>query len=112
MTTKKMHRLQRSKMGRRKVDHPLTGRQHKSLGGIPMKIKNGKVMYAQHIPHNYSIDEKGNYYDQESIERQNPVQRQPSFIRQHIYETRFAIGEETEDERRKREYKEWMERNL
>ena len=99
-------------IGRRKVLNPLKGHQHKSLGGIPMKIKNGKIVYAQHVPHNYTKDDKGSYFDKESIERQNPVQRQPSFIRQHIYETRFAIGEETNEERRKREYKEWMEGNL
>ena len=112
MTTNPHHRIQKNGRGRRKVDHPLTGNQHKSLGGIPMKIKNGRVVYAQHVPHNYSTDDEGNHYDKESIERKNPVQRQPSFIRQHIYETRFGIGEETDDERRKREYKEWMEGNL
>ena len=103
----------KSVIGRRKTAiYPLNKNPHKSCGGIPMKISKGKIMYAQHVPHNYSTDDKGNYYDQESIERQNPIQRHPNFIRQHIYETRFGIGEETEGERRKREYKEWMEENL
>jgi len=115
MTTHKMHRLQRHKIGRRKTAvHPLNKKPSKRLGGIPVKISKGKIMYAQKVPHNYSTDENGHHYDKESIERSNAMHhvKPPSFIRQHIYETRFAIGEETEDERRKREYKEWMERNL
>ena len=113
MSSNKHHRLHRQGcIGRRKVANPLEGRQHKSLGGIPMKIKNGKIMYAQIVPKNYTKDEQGNYYDQELIERQNPVQQEPSFIRRHIYEVRFNITNEPLEERRKKEYKVWMEANL
>ena len=97
------------KVGRRAAMHPLNKKPSKRLGGIPMTIRRGKITYAQLVPHNYTKDDKGNYFDKESIERQNPVQRESSFIRRHLYETRFGIEDESEDERRKREYKEWIE---
>jgi len=92
-------------------------RKHKSLGGIPMKInKKGNIVYAGIVPNNYQKKydkHHGTYYeDSESKERGNatlPVGR-GNFIRRHIYEIRFDIKDETEDERRKREYKEWWEK--
>lgn len=34
---------------------PIRGRQHKALGGIPMKLnKNKQIVYAQIVPNSYS----------------------------------------------------------
>lgn len=93
-------------------------RQHKSLGGIPMKVARGKIDYAIYVPHNYTKKydkSRGTYYeDEESAERENATmpEGEGDFIRRHIYEVRFGIDEETDDERRKREYREWWERKV
>jgi len=98
--------------GRRKKKHAIRGRQHRALGGIPMKVVNGKVRYAQYVPKHYSIDENGEPYDSESIERKNATLQTHSgnYVRRHLYEMKFGFREdETDEERRKREYKEWIE---
>jgi len=102
-----------SKKGHPKKIYPLDEYPHKRLGSIPMKISNkGKIVYAQRVPHNYDKDANGDYHDMESIERSKAVVpvRVGSFIRRHIFDTRFQ--EESEESRRKREYKEWMEENI
>jgi hypothetical protein len=74
------------------------------LGGIPMKVKNGRVMYAgKSIPMNNTTEE---------VQRGKAVlpSGEGNFIRRHIYEMRFGILDETYEERRKREYKEWWDR--
>lgn len=104
MVTRKMHRYQTNKIGRPKKMNPLYKYPHKSLGGIPMKCENGRIFYAQYVPHNYN----------KVVVRKNIVldQEEGDFVRRHIYETRFNISSEMEsnDDRRKREYKEWIER--
>ena len=71
------------------------------LGGLPMKCKNGKITYA---------------WKPFVKDFENPLPivdaGEENFIRKHIYEMRFNIPpeEESDDERRKREYKEWIER--
>ena len=104
----------KGKIGRRKKLYPLQSRKHKSLGGIPMKLdKNKKVIYAQYVPHDYSYClEREEYIDEEMIEREYATlqEGEGSFIRRHIYEMRFGIKDESDKERRKREYKEWIER--
>lgn len=92
-------------------------RKHHSLGGIPMEIKDGKIVYAQQVRDEYSIKkERGGeiiYFDSESEERRDATlpTGEGSFIRRHIYEMQFEIDDEgeTDEERRKREYKEWWE---
>ena len=72
-----------------------------------MTIKKGKIVYAEKFVHH-----RWNWGDPEQKERSEattPIGT-GSFIRRHIFDTRFP--EETEDERRKREYKEWAEANL
>ena len=99
--------------GRRKKEFKKSG--VKSLGGIPMKIKDGKIIYAQYVPKNYSIDGNGEPYDSESIQRKYATlpTGDGNYVRRHLYEVKFEIREdETEDERRKREYREWIEREL
>jgi len=89
---------------------------YKSLGGIPMIIKNGQIKYAVQVPKEYCwYDyELGSWTDAEEQMRKYATLNtgNGSFIRRHIYETKFAIGEETEDERRKREYREWIEKEM
>ena len=112
MNTKPSHRMQmKGKRGRPKKLRPLRYNHTKSLGGIPVKCKNGKISYTQFIPKNYGTDKYGEYFDEESAERDKAElpDGEGSFIRRHVYETRFEIGEETEEERRKREYKEWWD---
>lgn len=107
----KSHRLEKKKIGRPKKRTPLRHSPHKSIGGIPMKVRKGSIVYAQKIPDNYSvIDKKPTDAEEEERSKATMPTGDGSFIRRHIYETRFGIGEETEDERRKREYKEWWER--
>jgi hypothetical protein len=77
-----------------------------------MEIKKGKVVYAQIVPDNYTELPDGTCTDAEAEERKSavlPIGR-GDFIRRHIYEMRFGIGEETDDERRQREYLEWWYR--
>ena len=96
--------------GRRKKEFKKSG--VKSLGGIPMKIKDGKISYAQYVPKNYSIGENGEPYDSESIQRKHAVlpTGNGDYIRRHLYEVKFEIREdETDEERKKREYREWWE---
>jgi hypothetical protein len=89
--------------GRKKVEKPLRKSPHLSLGGIPMEIRNGKITYKQYIPNHYSDDE-----EKEREKAELPT-GDGDFVRRHIYEVRFDIKDETDDERRKREYKEWWE---
>ena len=92
-------------------------RQHKALGGIPMTVVNGKIQYQTYVPHHYTkkYDTKqGIYYeDKESVERRNAIihHGRGNIARIMIYELRFDIKRETDDERRKREYREWWEGN-
>jgi len=104
----------KGQLGRKKKQFPLEYRKHKSLGGIPMKIVTSKgVTYKQTVPYNYVYNkERKEYIDEEMIEREYaPLpEGEGSFIRRHIYEMRFDIKDESNKERRKREYKEWIER--
>lgn len=79
-----------------------------------MKVnKQGRMVYAQKVPNNYTTLPGGSYTDAEQGERNNATlpQGEGSFIRRHIYEMRFSIrSEESDDERRKREYLEWWEK--
>jgi len=105
----KRHRLERKgRIGRPKSTFKKSAeRQHYSLGGIPMKVVNGRVGYAQIIPYIWS------YFNEEiAVEDTYLPTGDGSFVRRHIYEVRFDIEEEdeTKDERRKREYKEWWEK--
>ena len=113
-----MRRNIRSRKGHPSRLHPHNKEPHKKLGGIPMGVtKAGNIVYKQRVPKNYSTKrERGGeliYFDAESEERRDsplPI-GEGSFIRRHIYETRFGIRtEETDEERRKREYKEWIEK--
>jgi len=106
----------RSRRGQPKKVMPLTEYHHKSIGCIPMKItKSGKIVYKQIVPKNYSTREVNGEvecFDSESDERKNSILStgEGSFIRRHVYEIRFNIRtDESDDERRKREYKEWIE---
>ena len=105
------------RVGRPKKRFPKrAGRMHKSLGGIPMKVVDGRIKYKQYVPHNYTKKygkERGTYFeDKESVERKNAVihQGRGDITRIMIYEIRFDIKRETDHERRKREYKEWWEK--
>jgi hypothetical protein len=78
------------------------------LGGIPMVVKNGKVTYAW----KQSINRTWRDKDSEELEMEQatlPLESD-NFVRRHIYEMRFDIEDEDDDERRKREYKEWIEK--
>ena len=117
--TKKHRLVKEGELGRpKKTFKKSDDRKHYALGGIPMGIKNGKVIYLQQVRNDYSIKKsRGDeviYFDSESEERRNAVLSigDGSFIRRHIYEVRFDIAEddETDDERRKREYGEWWEK--
>ena len=73
---------------------------HKNLGGIPMIIKDGRVAYAERVP-----------YGVHSNELEHKKAAMPigtgSFIRRHIFDMRFP--DESEQDRQKREYREWAE---
>lgn len=104
-------------IGRKVKLYSLQRRKHKSLGGIPMKLTKNtkKVAYKQKIPDNFSYcQDKEEYIDSESIEREYATlpEGEGSFIRRHIYEMRFDINNENNEERRKREYKEWIEKYI
>ena len=106
----KMHRLQTNIRGRPKAKYPIRGNQHHALGGIPMTIRNGKIRYKQIVPHNYGVNKDGEFEDEESLERERAVLPigVGNFIRRHIYELRYDIKtHENDQERRKREYEEW-----
>jgi len=112
------HRLESHKRGRPyKIFKKSDKRKHKALGGIPVKItKTRKIKYVQIISKNYNIKrERGGeqiYFDSESEERRDSIlpTGDGDFIRRHIYEMKFNIrSEESNDERRKREYLEWWE---
>lgn len=113
------NRMQRKGVGsgRRRKIFPVFKRQYKAIGGIPMRIVNGKIKYAQYVPHNYTKKydkERGTYYeDEETVERNNAVihQGKGNIARIMIYELRHnMVDDETDEERRKREYREWWER--
>lgn len=105
------HRLEKKGRGRLRKSRKLSKQPYKSLGCIPMKVKKGVIAYKQKIPNNYSIIDK---IPTDAEEQERGCATLPigegSFIRRHIYEMRFGIGEETEEERRKREYEEWWDR--
>jgi hypothetical protein len=98
-----------NKIGRPKKAFPLAKYDYKRLGGIPMTIKNGKVQYRSKVPRAYGKTKDGAYYDDESIEREQAILPTGlgSFVRRHVYEMRYAIGEKTLDEIRKEEYLKW-----
>jgi len=90
--------------------------RHKSQT-IPMTIKNGRIIYAKRVPHNYWKDKyTKEFSDVDSCKRKNalenpPLPKKESISRRHLYEWKHDIPpeDETIDERRKREYKEWIE---
>jgi len=79
------------------------------LGGMPMKCENGRIMYKYNLKKAYNDSWVSNKMSQEEVERIDaPLpQGEGSFVRRHIYEIRFGIEDETDKERRKREYEEW-----
>jgi hypothetical protein len=110
MTGNKRHRLEKQGIGsgRKKKAKPIRENRHLALGGVPMKVSNGKIEYAWKF-----LRKSWTYSDQEEIERDNAIlpEGDGDFVRRHIYEVRFDIHNETDDERRKREYKEWWDKN-
>ena len=100
-----------AKRGRPKKVYPTYLNYSKRLGGIPVKVKNGKVMYDYNINRSVYTKWASNKISDEEVERLNaPLpQGDGSFIRKCIYEIRFGIRNETNKERRKREYEEWWE---
>ena len=94
-------------MGRRKKLMPETKRKQECyLGGIPMKVVNGKIVYAS----NRWCWHRSNTDNPIHVKATFPTMPVDSFVRRHIYNMRFNIIDEDEDERRKREYKEWWEK--
>jgi hypothetical protein len=101
-----MRRNKQKCMGRPKVEKPKRFNYNERLGGVPMVIKKGKIDYVWSRPAFC-----WNHKDIEEIEREEAEMPtgEGDFVRRHIYEVRFDIKDETDDERRKREYKEWWE---
>jgi hypothetical protein len=108
MTGNKHHRYHKQGVGsgRKKVLIQKEFNYNSRLGGIPMIIRNGKIDYAWKKT-KWHKDKESFKEDEERFHLL--PQGEGSFIRRHIYETRFGIEDETDEERRRREYKEWWE---
>ena len=85
----------------------------KNVHTIPMKVRNGKVVYNKKVPKGYSYNQVTEQYeDSESIARKNPAQpKRASCPREQMYNFKHDIPPEYEptEARRKREYLEWWE---
>ena len=105
----KSHRLvKKGKIGRPSKAVPKRMNYASRLGGIPMYYEEGKIIYKSNFPHWYNIKSS------EEIQREDAILEQGDgdFVRRHIYEFRFGIKDESDKERRKREYKEWIEKYI
>ena len=104
----KSHRLEKKGKGRPKKVSPQQYNYLSRLGGIPMKCQNGQIDYV------WKPNCSNKNIKADEIMRENAVllSGDGSFVRRHLYEMRFNISSEAEpdDERRKREYKEWIEK--
>jgi len=109
----KRHRLQTHKRGRKTKAIPRTRQNQNLLGGIPMIIKNGIILYGDKVPKGFSYNSRRKCdSDAEEMFRNRAIlpQGEGDFQRRHIYEMRFGIRtDESDDERRKREYHDWWE---
>ncbi len=104
------HRLvKKGVIGRPKKAFPLRYNENLRVGGIPMKVVNGRIQYKYNLNKRNLTTYFPNKMSQEEVERLDaPLpQGEGDIIRKSIYELRFGIEDETDKERRKREYEEW-----
>ena len=99
--TKRDRLVQHGKRGRKPKEHSTHRKPNRSLGGMPMKIKNGKITYAHPLRNPDKMWNRPWWLkDSEELERDDAElpEGEGNFIRRHIYEMRFDIWDETDKE--------------